>query len=57
MLMNFEAIHRLTLGDCLIDLSPVPLALAPTFREDFRESPYRIVALPPRDGITMIITA
>jgi circadian clock protein KaiC len=38
-------------------LSGFELALAPTFREDFRESLYRMVAVLTGMGITMIMTA
>ena len=41
-----EAIHRLKARRLVIDsLSGFELALAPTFREDFRESLYRMVAV------------
>jgi circadian clock protein KaiC len=53
-----ETIHRLKARRLMIDsLSGFELALAPTFREDFRESLYRMVAVLTGMGITMIMTA
>jgi len=53
-----EAIHRLKARRLVIDsLSGFELALAPTFREDFRESLYRMVAVLTGMGITMLMTA
>jgi circadian clock protein KaiC len=53
-----EAVHRLKARRLVIDsLSGFQLALAPTFREDFRESLYRMVAVLTGMGITMIMTA
>jgi circadian clock protein KaiC len=53
-----EAIHRLKARRLVIDsLSGFELALAPTFREDFRDSLYRMVAVLTGMGITMIMTA
>jgi circadian clock protein KaiC len=53
-----EAIHRLEARRLVIDsLSGFELALAPTFREDFRESLYRMVAVLTGMGITMMMTA
>jgi circadian clock protein KaiC len=53
-----EAIHRLNARRLVIDsLSGFELALAPTFREDFRESLYRMVAVLTGMGITMMMTA
>jgi circadian clock protein KaiC len=53
-----ETIHRLKARRLVIDsLSGFELALAPTFREDFRESLYRMVAVLTGMGITMIVTA
>jgi circadian clock protein KaiC len=53
-----EAIHRLKARRLMIDsLSGFELALAPTFREDFRESLYRMVAVLTGMGITMLMTA
>jgi circadian clock protein KaiC len=52
-----EAIHRLKARRLVIDsLSGFELALAPTFREDFRESLYRMVAVLTAMGITIIMT-
>jgi circadian clock protein KaiC len=51
-------IKRLKARRVLIDsLSGFELALAPTFREDFRESLYRMVAVLTGMGITMMMTA
>jgi circadian clock protein KaiC len=53
-----EAIGRLKARRLVIDsLSGFELALAPTFREDFRESLYRMVAALTGMGITIIMTA
>jgi circadian clock protein KaiC len=53
-----ETIHRIKARRLVIDsLSGFELALAPTFREDFRESLYRMVAVLTGMGITMIMTA
>lgn len=53
-----EAIHRLKARRLVIDsLSGFELALAPTFREDFRESLYRMVAVLTGMGITLMMTA
>jgi circadian clock protein KaiC len=53
-----ETIHRLKARRLMIDsLSGFELALAPTFREDFRESLYRMVAVLTGMGITMMMTA
>ena len=41
----------------IYSLSGFELALAPTFREDFRESLYRMVAVLTEMGITMMMTA
>ncbi len=51
------AIRRLKARRVVIDsLSGFELALAPTFREDFRESLYRLVAVLTGMGITMLMT-
>jgi circadian clock protein KaiC len=53
-----EAIGRLEARRLVIDsLSGFELALAPTFREDFRESLYRMVAALTGMGITIMMTA
>jgi circadian clock protein KaiC len=53
-----EAIGRLKARRLVIDsLSGFELALAPTFREEFRESLYRMVAVLTGMGITMMMTA
>jgi len=52
------AIHRYKARRLVIDsLSGFELALAPTFREDFRESLYRMVTVLTGMGITMMMTA
>jgi circadian clock protein KaiC len=52
------AIHALKARRVVIDsLSGFELALAPTFREDFRESLYRMVAVLTGMGITLLLTA
>ncbi|MBA3886063.1 MAG: AAA family ATPase [Acidobacteria bacterium] len=53
-----SAIRRLKARRLVIDsLSGFELALAPTFREDFRESLYRMVTVLTGMGITMMMTA
>jgi circadian clock protein KaiC len=53
-----EAVLRIGAKRAVIDsLSGLELALAPTFREDFRESLYRMVAVLTGMGITMMMTA
>jgi circadian clock protein KaiC len=53
-----DAIHRLEARRVVIDsLSGFELALAPTFREDFRESLYRLVAALTGMGLTVMMTA
>jgi circadian clock protein KaiC len=53
-----DAIHRLKARRVVIDsLSGFELALAPTFREDFRESLYRLVAALTDMGLTVMMTA
>jgi circadian clock protein KaiC len=53
-----ETVHRLKARRLVIDsLSGFELALAPTFREDFRESLYRMVTVLTGMGITMMMTA
>ncbi len=53
-----EEIHRYKAHRLVIDsLSGFELALAPTFREDFRESLYRMVSVLTGMGITMMMTA
>jgi len=53
-----EEIHRLNARRVVIDsLSGFELALAPTFREDFRESLYRLVAALTGMGLTVMMTA
>jgi circadian clock protein KaiC len=53
-----EAIQRVKARRLVIDsLSGFELALAPTFRQDFRESLYRMVTVLTGMGITMMMTA
>ena len=53
-----DAIHRFNAQRVVIDsLSGFELALAPTFREDFRESLYRMVTVLTGMGITIMMTA
>lgn len=53
-----DTVHRLKARRLVIDsLSGFELALAPTFREDFRESLYRMVTVLTGMGITMMMTA
>ena len=53
-----DALQRLKARRLVIDsLSGFELALAPTFREDFRESLYRMVTVLTGMGITMMMTA
>lgn len=53
-----KAILRLKARRLVIDsLSGFELALAPTFREDFRESLYRMVAVLTGMGVTVMMTA
>ena len=53
-----EAMHRTYARRLVIDsLSGFELALAPTFREDFRESLYRMITVLTSKGITMMVTA
>jgi circadian clock protein KaiC len=52
------AVHRLKARRVVIDsLSGFELALAPTFREDFRESLYRLIAALTGIGVTVMMTA
>jgi circadian clock protein KaiC len=53
-----ESIRRTKARRLVIDsLSGFELARAPTFREDFRESLYRMVTVLTGMGITMVMTA
>jgi circadian clock protein KaiC len=53
-----EQVERLKAKRLVVDsLSGFELALAPTFREDFRESLYRMVAVLTGMGVTMMMTA
>jgi circadian clock protein KaiC len=52
-----EAVHRIGAKRAVIDsLSGLELALAPTFREDFRESLYRMVGALTAMGVTVMST-
>lgn len=53
-----EQVQRLKARRLVVDsLSGFELALAPTFREEFRESLYRMVAVLTGMGVTMMMTA
>jgi circadian clock protein KaiC len=53
-----EAVERLRAKRVVIDsLSGFEVALAPTFREDFRESLYRLVGALTATGVTVFMTA
>jgi circadian clock protein KaiC len=53
-----EAVERLGANRVVIDsLSCFEVALAPTFREDFRESLYRLVGTLTATGVTVFMTA
>jgi circadian clock protein KaiC len=53
-----EAVYRTKATRVVIDsLSGFELALAPTFREDFRESLYRMVTSLTSSGLTVLLTA
>ena len=53
-----EAVERLKATRVVIDsLSGFEVALAPTFREDFRESLYRLVGALTATGVTVFMTA
>jgi len=53
-----EAVERLRARRVVIDsLSGFEVALAPTFREDFRESLYRLVGTLTATGVTVFMTA
>ena len=53
-----EQVQRMKARRLVVDsLSGFELALAPTFREDFRESLYRMVAVLTGMGVTMLMTA
>lgn len=53
-----EAVKRLNATRIVIDsLSGFEVALAPTFREDFRESLYRLVGTLTATGVTVFMTA
>ena len=56
LLMN--EVHRLGAKRVVLDsLSGFELSLAPTFREDFRESLLRLVAALGREGVTVLVTS
>jgi circadian clock protein KaiC len=53
-----SAIHRMKATRVVIDsLSGFELAVAPTFREDFRESLFRMVAVLSNLGVTVVMTS
>lgn len=53
-----ECVHELSATCVIIDsLSGFEIALAPTFREDFQESLYRLVGALTATGITVMMTA
>src|SRR3984893_9720709 len=53
-----EQIHRMKATRVVIDsLSGFELAVAPTFREDFRESLFRMVAVLSSLGVTVVMTS
>ena len=57
MLALADAVHRLGAKRAVIDsLSGLELALAPTFREDFRESLYRMIGALTALGVTVVST-
>jgi len=52
-----DAVHRIGAKRAVIDsLSGLELALAPTFREDFRESLYRMIGALTGSGVTVMAT-
>jgi circadian clock protein KaiC len=52
-----DAVHRIDATRVVIDsLSGFEIALAPAFREDFRESLYRLVGALTATGVTMMMT-
>jgi circadian clock protein KaiC len=53
-----KEVHRLRATRVVIDsLSAFELALAPTFREDFRESMLRLVSALAQEGLTVLLTS
>jgi circadian clock protein KaiC len=58
VLLLMSEVHRLGAKRVVIDsLSGFELSLAPTFREDFRESLLRLVGALAREGITVLVTS
>jgi circadian clock protein KaiC len=58
VMLLIDEIRRLNATRVVIDsLSAFELALAPTFREDFRESLLRLVAALGQEGVTVLLTS
>jgi circadian clock protein KaiC len=58
VLLLMSEVHRLGAKRVVIDsLSGFELSLAPTFREDFRESLLRLVGALAREGVTVLVTS
>jgi circadian clock protein KaiC len=58
VMLLITEIHRLNATRVVIDsLSAFELALAPTFREDFRESMLRLVGALAQEGVTVLLTS
>ena len=58
VLLLMNEVRRLDAKRVVIDsLSGFELSLAPTFREDFRESLLRLVAALAREGVTVLVTS
>lgn len=58
VMLLIDEIRRLNATRVVIDsLSAFELALAPTFREDFRESMLRLVAALGQEGVTVLLTS
>jgi circadian clock protein KaiC len=58
VMLLIDEIRRLDATRVVIDsLSAFELALAPTFREDFRESMLRLVAALGQEGVTVLLTS
>jgi len=53
-----DMIHKMKAGRVVIDsLSGFELAVAPAFREDFRESLFRMITVMSRYGVTVLLTS
>jgi circadian clock protein KaiC len=58
VLLLLREVHRLKASRVVIDsLSAFELALAPTFREDFRESMLRLVSALAQEGLSVLLTS